>query len=347
MNENWVSFDEVKKAVSMVMVLDRYGVKLRRVNATALRGACPVPSHTSKETNNSFGVDTKKNAWSCQSKSCGEARGRRGGNVLDFVAAMESCSIRDAALKLQDWFAVGEGSEQQKKNAPAATPPSIEKTGELVAKEETSDTSDNGNQENPPLTFTLKDVDPVHLYLTDRGITSETARVFGVGFFPGKGSMTGRIVIPIRNVGGELVAYAGRSIDGTEPKYKLPAGFKKSLELYNLDRVIHLDDDRRVILVEGFFDVMKVHQSGFKRVVGLMGSSLSDAQERLLTTHFDKVFVMLDGDAAGRSGTQDIVSRLAAKLWVRVACLPDGVQPDAMTTTDIRTTVLKTLVNAA
>jgi DNA primase len=55
-----------------------------------------------------------------------------------------------------------------------------------------------------------------HPYLRSRGIKEETAREFGVGFFSGKGSMSGRVVIPISNERGELVAYAGRSIDNTE-----------------------------------------------------------------------------------------------------------------------------------
>lgn len=97
-----------------------------------------------------------------------------------------------------------------------------------------------GNTEtavNKPLTFQLKSVDCSHPYLSERGITKETAEYFGVGFFPGKGSMNGRIVIPIHNQHGKLVAYAGRAIDGSEPRYKLPAGFHKSLELFNLHRV--------------------------------------------------------------------------------------------------------------
>jgi DNA primase len=69
-----------------------------------------------------------------------------------------------------------------------------------------------------------------------------------VGFFAGKGSMHDRIVIPIHNSEGELVAYAGRSIDGSEPRYKFPAGFHKSLELFNLHRVRR---EVSVVLVEG------------------------------------------------------------------------------------------------
>ena len=80
--------------------------------------------------------------------------------------------------------------------------------------------------------------------------------------------MHDRIVIPIHNPEGELVAYAGRSIDGSEPRYKFPAGFHKSLELFNLHRV---RGEVSVVLVEGFFDCMKVTQAGFpvRRAHGL------------------------------------------------------------------------------
>jgi DNA primase len=87
-------------------------------------------------------------------------------------------------------------------------------------------------------TFQLKGIDPAHPYLFTRGISRETAESFGVGYFAGKGSMSGRVVIPIHNEEGGLVAYAGRTIDDSEPKYKLPVGFHKSLELFNLHRAI-------------------------------------------------------------------------------------------------------------
>jgi len=68
--------------------------------------------------------------------------------------------------------------------------------------------------------------------------------------------MSGRIVIPIENGMGKLIAYAGRSVDGTEPRYKLPAGFKKSQVLFNLCRAIEDSDGAEgsagaVVLVEG------------------------------------------------------------------------------------------------
>src|SRR5207249_4757461 len=103
-----------------------------------------------------------------------------------------------------------------------------------------------------------------------------------------------RVVIPIHNSKGELVAYAGRSVDDAEPKYRFPAGFHKSVELYNLHRVLAPE----VVLVEGFFDCMNVWQS-YPFVVALMGCSMSKQQEQMIVDRFNRVKVFLDGDQAG------------------------------------------------
>src|SRR5258708_5516259 len=124
---DWVSFDEIKKLVPLKAVLDHYGIPLRKAGPNALRGKCPLPSHSSKDSKESFTATLDKGtggAWACQSQSCIKARSRVGGNALDFVAAMENCSVRDAAIKLQMWFlvsAAGEASAPavQKLSAPA------------------------------------------------------------------------------------------------------------------------------------------------------------------------------------------------------------------------------------
>ena len=155
---------------------------------------------------------------------------------------------------------------------------------------------------NKPLKFQLKGVDHEHAYLKERGITAETAQAFGVGYFGGKGSMHGRVVIPIHNERGELVAYAGRAIDGSEPRYKLPAGFHKSLELFNLHRAIGESSGQgRVVVVEGFFDCMKVSAAGFP-CVALMGSSLSEHQERLPLERSTRVHCCWRGATPGGEG---------------------------------------------
>jgi DNA primase len=142
--------------------------------------------------------------------------------------------------------------------------------------------------------------------------------------------MHGRVVIPIHNEHGELVAYAGRAIDGSEPRYKLPAGFHKSQELFNLRRAtLETGIDRRVVVVEGFFDCMRVSAAGFP-CVALMGSSLSAQQEELLARHFKNACLMLDGDEAGRKATDECLLRLARRMWVWAVMLPEGTQPDQL-----------------
>lgn len=98
-----VSFKQIKVDIAIELVLQRYGVHLRRI-PRELRGPCPLPTHTSRRSRDSFSVNPARNVWSCRSQSCMQARGgRAGGNILDFVALMEGCSVRDAALRLQDW----------------------------------------------------------------------------------------------------------------------------------------------------------------------------------------------------------------------------------------------------
>ena len=83
-------FRAAKARVTMEMALANYGIRLQRLDAAYFRGRCPLPTHTSKGSRESFIVNTRKNAWACHSDSCVMARGGRiGGNVLDFIAAME------------------------------------------------------------------------------------------------------------------------------------------------------------------------------------------------------------------------------------------------------------------
>jgi len=156
-----------------------------------------------------------------------------------------------------------------------------------------------------------------------------------VGFYAGPVPLRGCIAIPIRNQSGEIVAYASRTLDGRPPKYKLPAGFRKALELFNLHRAL-ASGSRAVVLVEGYFDRLRVHQAGFPSVAALMGSSLSLAQEAALVPHFERIILMLDGDAAGCAATEAISARLSGRCSVIVARVPDGAQPDQMSTVEIR-----------
>ena len=274
-----IDFKTVKASVSMRQLLSHYSITLRRSNSTYLRGSCPLPTHSSKESKYSFTVNTDKNLWTCKSDSCVLASGKRGGTVVDFVAVMEKCGIVDAAHKLQEWYGCTNGNARRTL---------------LVEKEEPKP------EINAPLAFTLKGIS-YHSYLESRGISKETAEEYGVGFFPGKGSMEGRIVIPIHNAKGELIAYAGRAMYGTKPKYKLPTGFQKSKVLYNLHRI---EQREQVIVTEGFFDTLILAQNDVP-AVALIGCRVSDEQAKLLA-EFKRVIFCLDSDEAGRMASVKI-----------------------------------------
>jgi DNA primase len=298
---NWVNFKAVKAAVTMEMVLERYQVNWLRQSNDELRGRCPIHKGEGQDT---FHANLNKNAFQCF--SC-----KAHGNVLDFVAAMEQCSIRQAAEKLQEWFL---GSEGMIANRPSQAAQGVRQSrGEA-------------GEKNAPLSFELKGVDHTHPYLATRGISRETAESFGVGFFAGRGSMHGRIVIPIHNETGLLVAYAGRSLEDGEEKYKLPSGFHKSHVVYNLHRV---KEQQAVVLVEGFFGCMKVMQAGFA-AAALMGSSLAPKQEELLGSTFARIRLLFDGDDAGTRVTEECLSKLGRKVWVNALTLKDGQQPDKL-----------------
>ena len=94
----WVDYKAVKEAVSMEVILAHYGITNLKKSGQDLRGPCPIHHGDNAR---SFSVSLSKNAFHCFSKDC-KARG----NVLDFVAAKEGCSVREAALKLAEWFGV-------------------------------------------------------------------------------------------------------------------------------------------------------------------------------------------------------------------------------------------------
>jgi len=326
----WVDFRVVKEAVPILAVLQRYQVKGLKKSGEEYRGPCPIHQGSGQDC---FRVNCTKQVFHCF--SCGAK-----GNVLDFVVAVDGCSIRDAALKLQEWFGVNSGLPAPTVSPAPAANSALARTP--VAEKDCANEGENGREKGPnkSLGFQLQGIDHGHAYLASRGISKETAEHFGVGYFPGKGSMQGRVVIPIHNGVGELLAYAGRSTDNTEPRYKQPAGFRKSMELYNLHRAI-ATGERGLIVVEGFFDCMKVHQAGYPFVVALMGCSMSEEQERLLVSAADMVLLMLDGDEAGRKGADEIMVRLGRQVWVKSVDLSEAHQPDQMAAEEIQAALKK------
>jgi len=306
---DWIDFRLIKQAVSIGEVLDHYRIVLKPSGPGVLRGACPLPTHSSTSCEASFMVNVNKNVWVCHSQSCVHARrGAMGGNILDFVCLMESCSLRMAGLLIQAWTQPGEGKHRALPNY----------------------TSERIITPNRELSFQLCPIQSDHPYLKQRGIDAPIADWFGIGFYVGTGIMSGRVVIPIHNHCGALVAYAGRAVDNIKPRYRFPRGFRKSIELYNLHRCTR----KSVVLVEGFFDALSVMQAGFD-VVALMGVVLSEQQKKLLLSRFSEVVLLLDGDDAGRRATERIANLLKQVLQVRVGIVPDARQPDCLRVDEI------------
>jgi DNA primase len=312
----WVDFRVLKQSIGIEHVLASYRVELKHAGHHQLRGPCPLPTHGSERSRQSFSVDTAKNVWACHSNSCCEARqGRVGGNVLDLVALLEGRTIRDAALRLQDrGFGRRAGS-----NACAH---------QLVSKRSSGSSPD----QLPQLTFSLRLRG--HPYLDQRGVQPSTVASFGLGYYAGSGFLRHRIVFPIHDSEGQLVAYAGRSIDGSEPRYLFPPGFRKSQVVFNLHRAARVSAGC-VIVVEGFFDCLRVHQAGYRNVVALLGVSLSETQEKLLLGRFPRLALMLDGDEAGQRASRQLAARLQGRVSTSIVKLPSGWQPDQLSNEEI------------
>src|ERR1035437_7834481 len=159
MSRLYLDFKAVRERASFLGVLDRYHVQLKKVAANQYKANCPLPSHSNATESGTCGVNIDRNIFKCFSDSCRKAGNGSQGNVIDFVAAMEGNGI----------------PAEERDNSTPATP-----------------------EVNRPLTFPgLKDVNPEHDMIQARGITVETAKAWGVGFFPGVGSMKGRIVFPL------------------------------------------------------------------------------------------------------------------------------------------------------
>ena len=307
---SWVSFAEVKSRVTLEQVLMAYQVGgLRRSGPYPYRGRCPIHQGEGREAfmriwrGTCFTALPVGRAATCSTLSRRWSGARFGKPRCGFMRTT--------------FLVLSSGRRRAQPLRPAEA--------KLVTKK---------REGHSQLWFSLA-LDGGHPYLAQRGIDRAMADHFGVGFFGGSGLMSRRVAIPIHDDEGRLVAYCGRAIDGSAPRYRFPAGFQKSRELFNYQRARATGSDE-VILVEGFFDCMRVHQAGFSCVVALMGVQLSEAQKELLVRGFSRIVLLLDGDDAGQTAT----ARIAASL--REACIVDelhlepGCQPDQLSRDQIR-----------
>ena len=332
---SFIDFKAIKAAITMERVLEHYALldQFKR-SGDSLSGPCPIHKGSNPTQ---FRVSVSKNIWNCFSEC------KHGGNALDFIVRMEKASIHAAALKAIEWFHLDPAAMSAESEQGADPPGEVPKTSTPAEPRPTSKSvpAPEPSAPNAPLKFRLDKLERSHPYLTERGMTLATLIDFGAGYCA-KGMMANRVAIPIHNPEGKVVAYAGRwpgePPEGT-PKYKLPQGFRKSLELFNIDRAIKEPAEKALVIVEGFFHAMKLHQNGCRKVVALMGSSMSAAQEALIRAHTNRdshVIVMLDEDDAGRAGREDIAVRLARFVFVKIHSFEqEGTQPDHLSAEEV------------
>lgn len=177
-------------------------------------------------------------------------------------------------------------------------------------------------------------------YLRSRGITSETANYFEIGYAPHAPLFNAlcehRIVLPVKDTMGDYVAFVGRIIDKEDTRSKYwnsweSAEYQKGRILFGFaDSFPQILAMSSVILVEGQFDFLTLWQNGIRNVVACSGTSFTPVHARLLARYADTVYVAFDADSAGEKGRLTAQTYLE-RLGVRVISvkLLDGEDPDS------------------
>jgi DNA primase len=360
--------DEIKSRVDLVDLVSEAGVKLRKTGRN-YTGFCPF--HINKHTP-AFVVWPETGTWRCFGE-CNE-----GGDIFKFVMKKDGIDFKEALQKLAD--RAGVKIESYQREAPQ----------QREAYEHLRNLLEDAILFYRNHLLNHKDI---LTYLREkRGLTDATIETFGLGYAPpgfdnalkhltqrgyserdlldagllsesesGKrfDRFRHRIMIPIRDENGRMAGFGARIVDPNDvPKFlnspETPIFIKGHL-LYGLDRArkpIRTAD--QAVIVEGYLDVIAVHQAGYENVVSPMGTALTEEQLRLLKKFTRRIVLALDPDTAGQKavlhgldaarsamdhegefgfdarGLLRNEARLQADL--RVASMPDGLDPDEIVT---------------
>jgi len=336
------SLEALEAAVDMV---DLVGGRtpLRRSGARFV-GRCPFHD----ERTPSFSVDPVKKVYYCF--GC-----QRGGDHIKFVRETENLDFAAAVETLADRYGVRLEYEQ---SSPADDRRRAER-GRLYR------LLDDAAGFYARYLWDSAEAQPARAYLSERGIAAETARDFRLGFAPsawdrvcaaalakgftaaelgqaglaGRGRrgpvdrFRGRLIFPLADVRGRIRGFGARQMPGGEPPKYLnsPEGplFKKAEVLYGLDRARGaIASEGRAIVVEGYTDVLALHQAGIANTVASMGTALTEPQVTELGRVCSVVLLAFDADAAGQTASLRGMAIAEAKgLTVRLVAMPAGQDP--------------------
>ncbi|WP_425363812.1 DNA primase [Candidatus Tisiphia endosymbiont of Hybos culiciformis] len=273
------------------------------------------------------------------------------GDVIKFVASLSGLSYKEAAIKLANDYGIELPKltvEQQKLH---------EESDELL-----------GILEMAERFFTSQLSQEVCSYLDDRGIDKEAIKEFSIGFAPPakelqkffkkksislkklqKAGLVGerndgtmyeifynRIIFPIRNIYNKVIGFGGRVIGDGLPKYlNSPETilFQKNETLYGENNAISVAYKKNhSILVEGYLDVIALHQAGFKETVASLGTAVTENHLQKLWRAGDEIALCLDGDMAGIKATQRVINLVLPLIngnkKISFVMLPAGSDPN-------------------
>ncbi len=332
------TLEEIQRRVSIVDLVSTY-VRLKKQGRNYI-GLCPF--HAEKTP--SFSVSPEKGLFHCF--GCGA-----GGNVFTFLMRVEGLDFRSAVERLAEKVGV-----------------SLASSSEAPRRDRRNRAYELHGIAAEYFVAALRGAEGAlaRAYLEHRGISAETAACFGLGFCPagsglqqalashgvpvaeatrwgllgkrqGGGTYArfgGRLVFPIRNASGRIVGFAGRALGQQSPKYvNSPESeiFRKGELLFGLFEARHaIQSTRRVLVVEGYLDVLVLVQAGIQEVVATMGTAITQTQLETLRRVAEEVFVCFDGDDAGRRAAERaFVVGAKVGVWTRGVFLPAGEDPDS------------------
>jgi len=335
--------DRVKQQADIVRVVGGY-VRLKK-NGQNFSGLCPFHS----EKTPSFAVHPVKQIYHCF--GCGV-----GGDVFKFVMEMDKCDFMEAVRAVAD--KCGIAIPRSRERSPEERREQQERTALIELHREAATFFSRQLEATP-------EGKAARGYLSDRGLSAEAIATFGLGYAPSGGDVLlrhlkakypeklievaglasrdpsgrahdrfrRRIIFPISNEAGKVVAFGARALGDDLPKYlnspETPI-YIKSTVLYHLDRA--KESIRRAdaaILVEGYMDTIAVAHAGITNVVASCGTSLTETQVKLISRFTRRIVVNYDPDTAGQAATErSLAILLEHDCDVRVLALPGGKDPD-------------------
>lgn len=323
-------------------------VSLKRRGANYI-GLCPFHN----ERTPSFSVSKSKGI--CKCFSCG-----KGGSPVNFIMEIEQVGYQEALRYLAKKYniEIKEREMSEAEKAEASQRESMLAVNQFAMSHFESNLTDTPDGREIGLTYfrqrgindamikrfhlgyALEKSNEFYEAATRKGFKPEPLISTGLCSKSERGTIydrfKGRVIYPVFGVSGKVVAFGGRTLksDKTVAKYvNSPESsiYRKSYELYGLYQAKQaIASKNKCILVEGYMDVISMHQAGVENVVASSGTSLTEGQIRLIHRFTENVTVIYDSDAAGvKASLRGIDLLLAEGLDVKVLSLPDGDDPDS------------------